>query len=209
MNGQLIKGDCMERVIFNNTNLNPNFIGSWNLDPLDLCDEIISYFESNESKQKKGQTISGLNQNVKKSVDINISPNEIKLPKNQVFNSYLNALFTCHKDYILQWPFLASFLNRVEIGSFNIQRYQAGEHFQQIHSERTSIESLHRIFAWMTYLNDVDDGGTTYFSHYGLEIVPRKGLTLIWPAEWTHAHKGNVLHSGSKYIITGWMDLCS
>ena len=199
----------MERVIFNNTNLNPNFIGSWNLDPLDLCDEIISYFESNESKQKKGQTISGLNQNVKKSVDINISPNEIKLPKNQVFNSYLNALFTCHKDYILQWPFLASFLNRVEIGSFNIQRYQAGEHFQQIHSERTSIESLHRIFAWMTYLNDVDDGGTTYFSHYGLEIVPRKGLTLIWPAEWTHAHKGNVLHSGSKYIITGWMDLCS
>jgi hypothetical protein len=209
MNGQLIKGDCMERVIFNNTNLNPNFIGSWNLDPLDLCDEIISYFESNESKQKKGQTISGLNQNVKKSVDINISPNEIKLPKNQVFNSYFNALFTCHKDYILQWPFLASFLNRVEIGSFNIQRYQAGEHFQQIHSERTSIESLHRIFAWMTYLNDVDDGGTTYFSHYGLEIVPRKGLTLIWPAEWTHAHKGNVLHSGSKYIITGWMDLCS
>jgi len=199
----------MERVIFNNTNLNPNFIGSWNLDPLDLCDEIISYFESNESKQKKGRTISGLNQNIKKSVDINISPNEIKLPKNQVFNSYLNALFTCHKDYILQWPFLASFLNRVEIGSFNIQRYQVGEHFQQIHSERTSIESLHRIFAWMTYLNDVDDGGTTYFSHYDLEIVPRKGLTLIWPAEWTHAHKGNVLHSGSKYIITGWMDLCT
>ena len=199
----------MERVIFNNTNLNPNFIGSWNLDPLDLCDEIISYFESNESKQKKGRTISGLNQNIKKSVDINISPNEIKLPKNQVFNSYLNALFTCHKDYILQWPFLASFLNRVEIGTFNIQRYQAGEHFQQIHSERTSIESLHRIFAWMTYLNDVDDGGTTYFSHYDLEIVPRKGLTLTWPAEWTHAHKGNVLHSGSKYIITGWMDFCT
>jgi prolyl 4-hydroxylase len=199
----------MERVVFNNTNLNPNFIGSWNLEPLDLCSEIISYFELNVSKQKKGRTISGLNQNIKKSVDINISPNEIKLPENQIFNSYLNALFTCHKDYILQWPFLASFLNRVEIGSFNIQRYQAGEHFQQIHCERTSMESLHRVFAWMTYLNDVDDGGTTYFSHYDLEIKPRKGLTLIWPAEWTHAHKGNVLHSGSKYIITGWMDLCT
>ena len=60
----------------------------------------------------------------------------------------------------------------------------------------------------MTYLNDVDGGGTTFFSHYDLEIKPKKGLTLIWPAEWTHAHKGNVLHSGSKYIITGWMDLC-
>jgi prolyl 4-hydroxylase len=208
-NGQLTKGDRMERVVFNNANINPNFIGSWNLEPLDICNEIVSYFELNVSKQKKGKTIGGLNQDIKKSVDINISPDEIKLPKNQVFNSYLDALFTCHKDYILQWPFLGSFLNRVEIGSFNIQRYQAGEHFQQIHSERTSIESLHRIFAWMTYLNDVDDGGTTYFSHYDLEIKPRKGLTLIWPAEWTHAHKGNVLHSGSKYIITGWMDFCT
>ena len=199
----------MDRVVLNNTKINPNFIGSWNLEPLDLCNEIVSYFELNVSKQKKGQTIGGLNQDIKKSVDINISPDEIKLPKNQVFNSYLDALFTCHKDYILQWPFLGSFLNKVEIGSFNIQRYQAGEHFQQIHSERTSIDSLHRIFAWMTYLNDVDDGGTTYFSHYDLEIKPRKGLTLIWPAEWTHAHKGNVLHSGSKYIITGWMDFCT
>ena len=199
----------MERVVLNNTKINPNFIGSWNLEPLDLCNEIVSYFELNVSKQKKGQTIGGLNQDIKKSVDINISPDEIKLPKNQIFNSYLDALFTCHKDYILQWPFLGSFLNKVEIGSFNIQRYQAGEHFQQIHSERTSIDSLHRIFAWMTYLNDVDDGGTTYFSHYDLEIKPRKGLTLIWPAEWTHAHKGNVLHSGSKYIITGWMDFCT
>ena len=77
-----------------------------------------------------------------------------------------------------------------------------------MHSERTSIDTLHCILAWMTYLNDVVEGGTTYFEYYDLEIKPRKGLTLIWPAEWTHAHKGNVLHSGSKYIVTGWMDLC-
>ena len=132
----------------------------------------------------------------------------MNLPKNQILSAYIHALFACHKDYLLQWPFLASFANKVEIGSFNIQRYQAGEHFQQIHTERGSIATLHRLFAWMTYLNDVEEGGTTLFSHYGLEIKPKKGLTLIWPAEWTHAHKGNILHSGSKYIVTGWMDLC-
>jgi len=81
----------------------------------------------------------------------------------------------------LQWPFLVSFLNRVEIVSFNVQRYQAGEHFQKLRSERTSIDSLHLIFAWMTYLNNVDDGGATYFSHYYLEIKPRKGLTELAP----------------------------
>ena len=59
----------------------------------------------------------------------------------------------------------------------------------------------------MTYLNDVDneDGGSTVFTHYDLKVQPKKGLTLIWPAEWTHAHKGELLVKSSKYIITGWM----
>ena len=199
----------MERFFLDKANLTPHFIGSWYLEPLDVCYEIISYFELNVDKQIRGRTDGGLNHLIKKSVDITILPNEIKLPENGIFEIYFQALFDCYKDYLLQWPHLTSFANKVEIGSFNIQRYQAGEHFQQIHSERSSLATLHRIFAWMTYLNDVNDGGTTSFSHYDLEIQPRKGLTLIWPAEWTHAHKGNILHSGSKYIITGWVDLCA
>jgi prolyl 4-hydroxylase len=197
----------MERFSLKNIDCSPHFIGSWNLQHLKLCDDLITYFELNISKQKKGRSGAGLNENIKKSVDICIEPYEIQSLNNEVFKSYFEALFLCYKDYLLQWPFLNSFANTLEIGSFNIQRYQAGEHFQHIHSERTSIETLHRIFAWMTYLNDVDDGGTTLFTHYDLEIKPQKGLTLIWPAEWTHAHKGNVLRSGSKYIITGWLEL--
>jgi len=197
----------MERVELKNTSFTPHFIGAWNLESEKLCDEIINYFELNIHKQKKGRASDQVNENFKKSVDISINPNEIDSPKTEVFKTYFEALYTCHKDYLLQWPFLGSFASKLEIGAFNIQRYQAGEHFQKIHTERASIATLHRILAWMTYLNDVEEGGTTFFSHYGLEVKPRKGLTLIWPAEWTHAHKGNVINSGSKYIITGWMDL--
>ena len=100
-----------------------------------------------------------------------------------------------------------TFPDDLQVGSFNIQRYQSGQHYQGLHTERSSLESLHRIFAWMTYLNDVEkeEGGSTYFSHYDLEKKKKKGLTLIWPAEWTHAHKGGLLHEDSKYIITGWI----
>ena len=84
-------------------------------------------------------------------------------------------------------------------------RYQPGQHFKKIHTERFSLASLHRVFVFMTYLNDVDEGGSTYFNNYDLEIKPKKGLTLIWPAEWTHAHTGEVLKSGTKYIVTGWL----
>ena len=65
---------------------------------------------------------------------------------------------------------------------------------------------MHRVFAWMTYLNDIKSyNGHTYFPHYDLKIRPEKGKTLIWPAEWTHAHTGEILKDETKYIITGWM----
>jgi prolyl 4-hydroxylase len=197
----------MKRKLIDNNKCSPHFIGSWYMEPSEICEDIINYFELNTSKQQRGRVGGGLDHNIKKSVDITIIPNEIAFDENLIFKKYLTFLFECYKDYIHQWPFLSTFANKVDIGSFNIQRYQIGEHFNQIHSERTSVSTLQRVFAWMTYLNDVEYGGGTYFSHYDLEIQPEKGLTLIWPAEWTHAHRGNILKAGSKYIITGWIDL--
>ena len=50
-----------------------------------------------------------------------------------------------------------------------------------------------------------DSNNPSGSAYYDLEIQPKKGKTLIWPAEWTHAHRGNIVEAGSKYIITGWM----
>ena len=197
----------MENVTLPKQNLTPNFIGSWIMNPISICDEIIAYFESNKNKQKRGVVSSGANLDTKNSVDIKVSPKDIKLPGNEVFEKYFDNLFSCYQEYVTEWPFLTTFAENLQVGSFNLQRYQSGQHFQKTHTERGSLATLHRVFAWMTYLNDVDikNGGSTFFSHYDLEVQPRKGLTLIWPAEWTHAHKGNLLKADSKYIITGWM----
>ena len=195
----------MQRIALQKSTLTPNFIGSWMIEPLSLCDELITYFESNIAKQHIGVTGGGRNLSVKDRMDIPIAPNQLDLPGNEVFKLYINSLFTCYKDYLVQWPFLAEIAQNLALGSFNLGRYQRGQHFQKMHTERADLGSLHRVLAWMTYLNDVDEGGETYFSHYGLNIKPRKGLTIIWPAEWTHAHKGNVLLGESKYIITGWL----
>ena len=195
----------MQRIALEKSPLIPNFIGSWVIEPLSLCDELITYFESNIAKQQIGATGGGRNLSVKDRMDIAIAPNQLDLPGNEVFKLYINSLFACYKDYLVQWPFLAEIAQNLEMGSFNLGRYQRGQHFQKMHTERASLDSLHRVLAWMTYLNDVDEGGETCFSHYGLNIKPRKGLTMIWPAEWTHAHKGNVLLGESKYMITGWL----
>ena len=170
-----------------------------------MCKEIINFFEKNKNLQRDGVSGSGKNLEIKKTTDIVINASDLKNEKFKCLNKYISNLFESFKDYQNQWPFLKSLFKELHIGKFNIQKYSPGGHFAKVHTERSSISSSHRLFAWMTYLNSVEDGGTTHFSHYNIEIKPEIGKTLIWPAEWTHAHNGKILNSGVKYIVTGWM----
>ena len=54
------------------------------------------------------------------------------------------------------------------------------------------LPSANRHLVFMTYLNDVFDEGGTEFFYQKIKAQPRKGLTLIWPVDWTHLHRGIV-----------------
>ena len=150
----------MQRIaIDSGASLSPNFIGSWIIQPPSLCDELITFFDSHPEHQAQGKTAGGLNLNSKKSTDLTIRPHELSQPGHEPVQEYLRQLFACHQDYAEQWPFLREVVPKVEVGSFNIQRYEPGGHFLKVHSERTTLATSHRILAWMTYLNDVEDGG--------------------------------------------------
>lgn len=182
----------------------PNFIGAWQITSDAVCSDLISFFEENPALQAGGLVGAGLIDEVKSSTDITIYPKNLLDPKYKPVDLYIQELYKCYRDYAEQWSFLNE-LPSLQIGTFNIQKYSQGGHFKKIHTERATLETAHRVFAWMTYLNNVKDGGETTFTHYDLHIRPEKGKTLIWPAEWTHAHFGGVVTSGEKYVITGWM----
>ena len=55
----------------------------------------------------------------------------------------------------------------------------------------------------MTYLNDVENGGTE-FMYQNLISPAKKGLTLLWPAYYTHPHRGQISSKQEKYIATAW-----
>ena len=184
-----------------------NFIGSWQLSNDILFEKIIDFFEKNKGLHSQGIIDKGVNLSEKKTTDLTIDPIDLKDKNYLIFNDYFNELFNCYNDYKKQWPFLNESIQTLDIPSFNIQRYLPGDHFSKIHTERSSTSTSHRVFAWMTYLNDLekDSGGSTKFKHFDISFEPKKGKTLIWPAEWTHAHSGDIIKSGVKYIITGWM----
>jgi len=106
---------------------------------------IIENFEELKSNlQKKGITGKGISPKIKKTIDITFRPNDLKKPKFEILKQYINELHKCFLDYQNQWSFLKSMLKTVYVPSFNIQKYSRGDHFASLHSERTSLDTLHR-----------------------------------------------------------------
>ena len=92
--------------------------------------------------------------------------------------------------------------------NYNLQKYDPGGGYHVLHCENYNTGN-HRtnILAWMYYLNTVREGGGTYFSNFDLTVNAEEGRLVIWPAYWTHFHKGIVSKTYDKYIATGWFCL--
>ena len=54
------------------------------------------------------------------------------------------------------------------------------------------------------YLSDVEEGGELEFLYQNKRVKPKKGDFVVWPAYFTHMHRGNPPISDEKYIVTGW-----
>ncbi len=61
-----------------------------------------------------------------------------------------------------------------------------------------------RVVAFITYLNTVTDGGGTHFIWQDQTVDAVAGKTVLFPAGYTHRHKGVVSPTQEKLIITGW-----
>ena len=125
--------------------------------------------------------------------------------------SYLAELNKCVEQYIVDFiPTHVTSLKWEMIENYNTQHYKKGEGFFKWHYERGADAEMNwrRSLVFMTYLNDVEDGGTEFLNQ-NCEVKARKGLTLVWPADWTHTHRGIISQTKEKTIITGWIKLWS
>lgn len=100
------------------------------------------------------------------------------------------------------------------------QRYAPGQHFRAHHDFFHQSEPYWKVMkpaggqrTWtaMMYLNEVEEGGATWFPTAGIRVLPRRGLLLIWnnmnadgsPNRQT-LHEGMPVVAGTKYIVTKW-----
>ena len=185
-----------------------SFIGGWYI-PGKICDNIINSFKKSK---KLGKTTSGKvsehttrivevdDKNKKDSEDLVMDRSNLEKP----YIDYLKNLQKCLHEYMKKYPALNDYAEFGLNTDFNIQYYPPGGGFKVWHCERSCVSKPHRVLVFMTYLNDVKDGGTE-FKYLNLKTPAKKGLTLFWPVDWTHTHKGQISMKQEKYIVTGWL----
>ena len=89
---------------------------------------------------------------------------------------------------------------------FKIQETKIGQGYHVWHCEADSRIVSNRLLVWTLYLNDVEEGGETEFLYYPKRVKPKKGSVMIFPAAFTHTHRGNPPISNTKYLSTGWIE---
>jgi len=185
------------------TNKKNNFIGGWYIDK-NVCTNLIKYFEN--SSDKKPGVVSiygkpGINKKIKLSTDVCIS---IRNENKEILN-YYKELKKVLESYKKKYKYCHIYQSKWGITeNWSLQRYKPKEGYFMRHFERTGGPQVNRHLVFMTYLNNVNDGGETEFVYQKLKVKPETGLTLIWGADWTFTHRGIMSKTETKYIATGW-----
>ena len=87
-----------------------------------------------------------------------------------------------------------------------MQKTEQSQGYHVWHMEHSSgMDSYRTICAWALFLNDVEEGGELEFLYQSKRVKPKQGDFVLWPAGYTHHHRGNPPISGVKYIYTGWL----
>lgn len=124
----------------------------------------------------------------------------------KVYDGFFGGLTDCMSRYLEEY----SQLREYNLRAFHckLQRTSPGGGYHIWHSEDNGFATAGpRILTYMLYLNTLenDEGGETEFLYQKLRIKPEKNTMLIWPAHYTHVHRGGmVLGKNYKYVATGW-----
>ena len=179
-----------------------DFIGFYETKfPDRLCNALIEVFSQAENEQ----SIDIKRQNTLNRSDLSFDLQNYA-PGHKITVNCNNLIFDSFHHYADNY----SILNKCSVfnPSLKLQKTVPGGGFHNWHCEHGYFANdldKDRLLAWMVYLNDNYEGGETEFNYLSKRIKPKKGTLLIWPTGFTHSHRGGMVVSGKKYVLTGWI----
>ena len=191
---------------------NTDFIEIYdNSAPQELCDELIKWFDLCSDKGFTVHNMPFMSTSGKEEVKTSFRSDEaVSIPMvsstslpDKVIASFWDLLTTTLNHYVSKYD-----MGNIPLSCavFKMHKVKEGQGYHVFHHETERRHNTHRVLAWMTYLKVPEEGGETEFLYQSKRIEPVVGRTLIWPAYFTHLHRGNPPLKGIKYYITGWFE---
>ena len=170
-----------------------------------ICDKLIAFYESAKGTHGKAKVNGLMGDPPRYSPKLKTSEESFYISFPTYYTKALEKIVNNYKKkylYVNDGQFKWGVYEPIKI-----QKYYPGQSYRVYHYENTGHPShLRRHLVFMTYLNTVKSGGETEWLYQKFKVKPQKGLTIVWPAIWTHTHRGKPAPKELKYICTGWYD---
>jgi len=179
--------------------------------PEGYCEHLIHEFNRLEksgagSNRQKGEGVLR-HQKDDYQISLNVRNHNAKTFLNtDVADIFFDGLQRCYEEYTDTFSVLKNNGN-IRATTMKMQRTGPGGGYHIWHSEQNSGPQANRVLVYMLYLNTMasEDGAETEFLYQKKRFRPVENTMVLWPAAYTHAHRGNpVLGDTYKYIVTGW-----
>lgn len=82
--------------------------------------------------------------------------------------------------------------------------YNTEDGFYKPHTD--SGPGMQRIFSALLYLNDVEEGGETYFNKFDISVTPTAGRLVLFPANYIYLHEARTPKSNDKFALVTWFN---
>tara|TARA_R110000822_G_scaffold49341_1_gene129280 strand:- start:284 stop:880 length:597 start_codon:yes stop_codon:yes gene_type:complete len=178
--------------------------------PEGYCQHLINEFErlvaggAGSDRQKSEGTPKHRKNDMQLGLTVGIH-NTQNFNDNPTVDMFFSGLQKCYDEYTDQYSTLKE--DKIKTTIMKMQRTSPGGGYHIWHSERGPTINSQRILVYMLYLNTLqpEEAGETEFLYQQTRLRPQENTMVLWPAAYTHAHRGNVVHGhNNKYIVTGW-----
>ena len=185
----------------------------------EYCEDVIKWFEHNNKPGIAGRKRTSSRQEDEKGVAMHSKDSElywlgldhhdgfILNREHPLLTDFATIVWKAYDQFKLVY---GSGLNQLGLHkispSIKIQRYKPTQGYHVLHSDITGQMDAIRILVCALYLNTVEEGGETEFLYQQERVAPVQGTLVIFPAGWTHIHRGNPPLKGVKYLMHTWME---
>jgi Rps23 Pro-64 3,4-dihydroxylase Tpa1-like proline 4-hydroxylase len=188
-----------------------DFIGVFSeVYPKGFCEHLIAEFDRNQTLGvgSNRQTSEDVPKHRKNDYQISSNGKNINFEPfegNSVTNMFFSGLQHCFDAYSDEFSNLKDI--NINCNNIKMQKTSSGGGYHVWHHEQGNGDQANRGLVYMLYLNTLapEENGETEFLYQQRRINPVENTIVLWPAAFTHAHRGNPVYGDrAKYIITGW-----